>query len=480
MALVPSSVLLPESARRASVALLFGVVLALTGCDCGGDPVGGDGGTGDATPDVAPDVPQGPDTDGDGVPDDVELVNGTDPNDPDSDDDGLDDGDELALGTDPLDADTDDDGLTDGNEITLGTDPKVPDMACETQMSEADLRKRPVDILIVIDNSGSMDQEIEGVIDNVNTSFAQILEAADIDYRIILLSAYGKPWHTCTEEEQENGVCDPPGNADRLICIDPPLSGAACSPLPAAPTDGERFFHYDTVINSEDSLVRLLAAYDAGDGRVRSLLRDGAQRVILEITDDTTSLGADAFETMLFALDPPAFGTSAETRDYTFHAIMGILAKPGDPTAAYEPDEPIVGARCPTSADDSIEYETLAIRTGGLRFPVCETSSYDAVFERIAQGVVEGAELACAFDAPDASLGTQIDLSRAVLVYDGNGGTTEETLAQVPAADGCDDESFFVDEAGEQIVLCPATCTRLRADPTASITVSVPCVVVPE
>lgn len=43
------------------------------------------------------------DSDGDGLPDDIEFVIGTIPNDPDSDDDGLPDGAEVAQGTNPLD-----------------------------------------------------------------------------------------------------------------------------------------------------------------------------------------------------------------------------------------------------------------------------------------------------------------------------------------------------------------------------------------
>ncbi|WP_336244715.1 OmpA family protein [Natronogracilivirga saccharolytica] len=69
------------------------------------------------------------DTDGDGVPDYVELEIGTDPENPDTDGDGLTDGEELyEHNTDPLVADTDGDGLSDGDEVLVyGTDPLNPD-----------------------------------------------------------------------------------------------------------------------------------------------------------------------------------------------------------------------------------------------------------------------------------------------------------------------------------------------------------------
>ncbi|MHA1779208.1 MAG: NosD domain-containing protein [Candidatus Heimdallarchaeaceae archaeon] len=96
-----------------------------------------------------------PDTDGDGIPDDWEFINGIDPlkananldpdndgltnmqeyqhnSDPlkiDTDGDGLTDGQEVNIyGTDPTNIDTDGDGLPDGWELTLyGTDPALKD-----------------------------------------------------------------------------------------------------------------------------------------------------------------------------------------------------------------------------------------------------------------------------------------------------------------------------------------------------------------
>lgn len=93
-------------------------------------------------PFIAPSI----DTDGDGVPDDVDadldndtLANddeatiGTDPTNPDTDGDTISDGKEVLNGTDPLKADTDGDGLTDITETTIyKTDPTLVDTDGDT------------------------------------------------------------------------------------------------------------------------------------------------------------------------------------------------------------------------------------------------------------------------------------------------------------------------------------------------------------
>ena len=408
--------------------------------------------TGDVTPDggvrdTGVDAgPPPPDRDGDGLSDDDEAIHGTDPDDPDSDDDGLTDGEEVRLGTDPLAWDSDGDGVPDGDEVFLGTDPTMMDSACADTAAEATRVSVPVDIIIVIDSSGSMDGEIAAVQRNINTNLASILDTAGIDYRVILIGDYP------------------------AICIEAPLSGiASCtSGRPSTPTSGARFFQYDRVIGSNNSLSLILSTYNTTDangiapGGWSSLLRPGAARAFLEISDDDASGNAWMnFDRDLLALSAEHFGTAAE-RNYTFHSIIGMAANV-PATTAWPSTAPLQTGRCtPGSVNAGPDYQELSILTGGLRFPLCNNDSFDVIFQQLADDVIRGVSLGCSFEPTRPPGGESPDFDRVVVIYDGSTVAPRSLIRVTDEAACTGGGDFYV--AADLIQLCPDTCTVVEGD----------------
>lgn len=332
--------------------------------------------------------------------------------------------------------------------------------ACATVTSMANLEKRPVDVIMVIDNSCSMTEEIVAVQENVNTNFATIIGNSGLDYRIILISKHGSAT---------------PGQS---ICIGSPLSGnASCSPPPSRPTNGSRFFHYSTEIGSFDSLRKIISTYNAAgsDGTAPNgwsgWLRDGAYRTFIEITDDNeTVMSAAQFEQQLTALTPARFGT-VQNRNYTFHSIVGVAPK-ANASEAYQPAEPAVTMKCSTAENPGRTYQDVSRATNGLRFQMCQPNLYGTVFQAVAQGVIASAQVACDFAVPTPPPGFTLNNRIYVAYTPGAGGAPTEFL-QVSNAAACAANSFYVQTG--RVIFCPQTCSSVRMDAMAQVAVRFSC-----
>ncbi|MGK4002663.1 hypothetical protein WMF31_08570 [Sorangium sp. So ce1036] len=365
-----------------------------------------------------------------------------------------------------------------------GAPPVTPDTACVATVAEATLTKRPVDIIFMIDNSESMANEIISVQNNINDSFAAIIAASGIDYRVIMLAQHGDP------------------NVGDSVCIGAPLSAASCDPIPEQPGNNPpTFYHYSYENRSHNAICNMLASYSGGvvDEYGAAPLgwsewtRADSLKVFVVITDDnvgcqtshlernvylddrnTAEAGEDVaarVEEMLLGLEPRVFG-DASAPNYIFHSIVG-LSENSPATDAYPPEGDTVLGTCGTAVAPGTGYQALSRRSGGLRFPLCETSSYDVVFQAIAEGVITGAVVDCEFEVPDSPPGEIIDLATVVVQYTPGDGSEARSFKQVAGVDACEAGSFYIES--DTIKLCPDACQTVQADAGAQVDVLYGC-----
>ncbi|MBM4374966.1 MAG: hypothetical protein FJ095_07765 [Deltaproteobacteria bacterium] len=379
--------------------------------------------------------------------------------------------------------------------------------SCADTVVEANVTKKPVDIIFVVDVSGSMSEEIAAIEQNINLNFAQIIGQSGVDYRIIMLVDHG------------------PGTYE--LCVEAPLSTipkGGCGAIGASPPGNNpgKFYQYSmkSLPQSNDSLCLVLDSlygtkkddFNLAPNGWNEWLRPEAAKIFLFISDDRpncTWSGGDApikfddqnndasakqmalaFDKALLALSPQQFGTSA-ARNYQFYGLVGLQSKNlakdvqtsapiGPNSMALDPFQPFDGVtadKCKTAVSAAMGYQYLAKGTGGLRFPVCELGGFDAIFKKVAEGVVSGSKVPCKIALPEPEDGQALDLNTITLVYSPGDMSVPDEFTRVESEGACagGDDKFYIDEAEKLILLCPETCKRLEADPTAKVEVKLEC-----
>lgn len=345
------------------------------------------------------------------------------------------------------DGSTGDGGRRDGGDRDGHIGP--PDAGpCRAVSGESTVAPVPVDIIIVIDNSGSMTEEAAEVQRNIN-NFAAIIAASGLDYRVVLISR---------KDTTRNGVCVPP-----------PLGSG-----PPGCDSGEegRLLALDVGVGSTNGPSLALSQYP----NYRDFLRLEAAKVFLWITDDESAMTSNAIRDGFAALEP------AGMFENTIHnAIVG-----------YNGDTPETWgsgtdrSMCPSLARVGVRYLRLVncLRddgtpiegcTTGRQAKVCETD-WTPIFDEIARGIVAGVPVSCEFAIPEPPEGLVLNYEMIGVTYR-SGDEVRMPLRRVENADACAGDGWYFDDPVEptEILLCPELCSAVQLDPDARMDVALGC-----
>ena len=293
----------------------------------------------------------------------------------------------------------------------------------------------PADIILVVDNSGSMQVEAASVKANLNEFSSKII-ASGVDVRVVLLSALGG----------KNGMC-----------IDPPLGSGGC------PDDDSKlptFLHINKSIGSNNALQRLLDTHALWQPQMRA----GARKHIVIVSDDNSKLGAAAFDAAFKALDP--------THDpYVLHAIVG---EKDASDAVWCKSEPVC---CKLTAAAGTVYLDLIALTGGIHGDLCQ-QDFTQVFDVLSSEVIQDSGLPCAWPIPEPAEGQTLDLDQVEIEFD-DGMGTELSIPRIAGVAACADVSdgwYYNDlEPPTTLQVCPQTCTRMQLAPKGSLRIEFAC-----
>jgi hypothetical protein len=299
-------------------------------------------------------------------------------------------------------------------------DPDRPDAPpCQAINVQADEGLAPVDIIWVIDNSGSMDEEEARVQNNIN-SFSATIANSGIDYRVVMI----------TNTSHVN--------------VPPPLGGSA--ELRAINQD----------VGSHDSLELIVATYPMW----QDFLRSTSIKHFVAVTDDESDWSQGQFEAAIAGLTMPGFPGG-----FVFHAIV-----------AEDPPWDFNSPCFTLAADIGQTYIDLQQDHGGVFYSLC-LSDWTPVFTALSTSVIQGAELPCSYDIPDPPAGENLDYGRVNVVYTPSVGAPF-TIPYVGSASDCGPQGgWYYDDPDSptNIIVCPATCDVFEGDPEGQVDVAFGC-----
>lgn len=322
--------------------------------------------------------------------------------------------------------------------------------ACVTVVSRPVVEVVPndvVDVIVVVDNSGSMTEEAEQVRSGINT-FTAVLGASGLDYRVVMVSSLGA--------------------GGTSVCVPPPLGTG--SPGCLSGPDG-RLLPINTTVGSIDAPDVFFAVYP----QMQDFLRPGSLRAFLWISDDNAAMSADDFRIGLELLDLDGiFGPTVH------HAIVGYHGE------AYADWANEAAGACSSLARVGFTYLSLAQcrDNGGNEIPDCSTgavarvcdSDWSDTFAEIArrtESVAIREPVSCRLVPPEAPEGEVLDYSRLSVTYRSG---EETTLLRHATSGRCVNGWQFDDESNPSaIVLCPDVCRRVQTDRHAELEVAVAC-----
>jgi hypothetical protein len=300
---------------------------------------------------------------------------------------------------------------------------------CASEGAKADLVELPADIIWVVDQSGSMNQETAYVKEQIN-NFAADIAKSSVDYRVVM-------------------IANPTGS--NAICVPPPLAGDKCG-------NAERFRLVAKTVSSTNGPSIALSEY----AKYQDFLRPEATKHFVFVTDDNSKMSAADFLAGLQKLQPAGIFD-----DVKIHAVFAFG------------DNETTGCKGPfgSGAKFGSVYDSLVKTTGGAKGVICE-DDWTKVFTDITTAVISGSKVSCELTVPPPPKGKTLDPDLVNVAYTKAEGEKPTTLVRVANAAACTAAGgWYYDNptAPKFIELCPASCTEVQAQVGAKVDVQFGC-----
>lgn len=366
---------------------------------------------------------------------------------------------ELSQTAEPERGDDDADGWPDELEASVGMEVGRKDKPCASAVysQNNNAPQPPVDFILIIDNSKSMQEELKLVLKDLSEGFYPALEDSGLDYRVLVMTS---------APQLADAVCP-----ERGTC-----QGEDFNP-------DNKVLHLKVNVQSKDSLLKFLAHKHRGDGSTSMIggwqewLRPESDKIFLQMSDDESKLGRRRFEEVLRLAAGDFFYDEHGGRRFVWHSIIG--GQLDDPAGIAQPDDPQLKTKCSSAVRPGLVYQRLSTLTRGLRFSICGRVPYHEVFDRIMYQSGVNARVPCTMELPYTPRTQRVDSSKLGIALHTSPQRAPELLARRADKAQCGwGEGFYVEAVSakhERVQLCPKTCDRVQAQDKLTMRVAASC-----
>jgi hypothetical protein len=286
---------------------------------------------------------------------------------------------------------------------------------CAGDRIEAERTLRPVDIVWVVDNSGSMDEEAALVQMEMNDFVGAISSSGIDDYHVVLITQEG--WVT---------VPDPLG------------------------TDAQRYRFVNEDVQSNEPLADIRDRFDD----YKDFLRPDAITHFVVVTDDESWLSASEFVTDM---------NGKLGHEFKVH----VIASP--PNESFQCTLLPILCTCMgnygSSAAPGNQHYKAAMMTGGLAFSICE-DDWSVLFTELATAIGVSAPIPCELLVPEPAPGEILDPGLVNVVFTPPDAPMGAPIPGKADAGACGSgPGWYYDQPAQptKIMLCPSSCMAAEA-----------------
>jgi hypothetical protein len=289
-----------------------------------------------------------------------------------------------------------------------------PDEDCGVITETAEIEVGPVDIVWVIDGSGSMLDEIAAVQQNI-TAFANVIGSAGVDHRVIMLATTN-------------------------------IAG----PTPLG-MDPEHYLYVPAPVDSHNALQLLLNLYP----QYSAFLRPNAPLHFIAVSDDESRLPAATFQPQMEML---------AGKPFIFHAIASEDVN-GFPCVGACGLPILCGGFAPGR-----QYYALADATGGQKISIC-IADWSMVFGPLQDAVIASVPLPCDYPIPPPPPGETLDRNKVNIEFIAPNAAQPVVFPRAGSEMECaGNTAWFYDPDDSTLIrMCPAACSAVGEGGTVQI-----------